>query len=594
MYVTVLSNTRKSEFPDNKPNSFKVRLAKPLKLKGWQVGLANIYLPGLKHKETHAVTTQPSEKVYQPITELRQHKLYDRTTTKFLFEMYGRGIKKSDNSQTRDVFAKMNIADMPPADTGVVFMSKVVNWLQQKLLDELPVGYCFAIGNKEYIPTFEWQTHNGEETLRIHNSRLVLNYTKPFPYFAVNLSVAQHMGWIAKAGETTYKIGPNVLRHPYENHWTQEKLAPNADPNSMFTFGDYLHVHQGIVYFSMTYDWQFINLNEAYKAAVTHQFDPPETLDNLFAYLMEDTMHWLNITGLQGLDYTQLEISPHIWNKKVLAMYPRKQGNTYKATWEFNMSQVGKGGSNLLMLETYVTDKTLFDNLTIKVSKIGRWMFLRSVYTGNYVHLQDGAVMTYYKKQLIWFGQSQHRNSVPPYKLKFELTINNVPAKYPNMLWDSLYVVTYGYKDDLAPDEHISLTSIKDVYDGHPPGEEELISTSYWVFNPIAEHPANLDDKTKHYSMQPAMKSMKAKVQPAMIYCNVGESRMVGNQITNFLQDVPYKNEAMWWSPETTHYTAVRDETTEVVEVEVADNTGKLLNLNPHGETQLTLHFKQA
>ena len=92
MYVTVLSNTSKSEFPDNTPNSFKVRLAKPLKLKGWQVGLANIYLPGLKHEETYAVTTQASEKVYQPITELRQHKLYDHTTTQFLFEMYGRGI----------------------------------------------------------------------------------------------------------------------------------------------------------------------------------------------------------------------------------------------------------------------------------------------------------------------------------------------------------------------------------------------------------------------------------------------------------------------------------------------------------------------
>ena len=245
----------------------------------------------------------------------------------------------------------------------------------------------------------------------------------------------------------------------------------------------------------------------------------------------------------------------------------------------------------MLIFETYQTDKTLFDNTTIKVTPSGRWIILQKVYTGKYVHKQDGAVMMYYHKQMCWFALSENRRARPPYKLKFEMTINNVPAKDPNILWDSLYLVTYGYRDDYEDDETAALAMIRDVYDGHPPGDEELISTSYWVWDErYVSHPDNLDDKTKHFSLQPASKG-KVKVRPAMIYCNVGESQMVGNQITNFLQDVPYKNEAMWWSPETTHYTAGRDETTEVVEVEVADNTGKLLNLNPHGETQLTLHF---
>ena len=344
MYVTVLSNTSKSEFPDNKPNSFKVRLAKPLKLKGWQVGLANIYLPGLEHEEKYAVTVHADKGTHNPIQELRQHKLYERVTNKFLFEMYGRGIKKSDNTQTRDVFAKMNIVDIPEADNGVMFMSRVVTWLQQKLMDALPIGYCFAIGNKDYIPTFEWSNVHAEDTLWIRNSRLVLNYTKPHPYFAVNLSLAEHMGWIVVVAENTYKIGANVLRHPYGHQWTQEKLAPNTDTTSLLTFGDYLHVYQGIVYFSMTYDWQFINLNESYKSAITHRFDPPEITNNMFAYLMDDTTKWLNPTGLQGMDYTRLEISPHIWNKKVLAMWPKKQGTTYKASWEFDMAHVRPGG----------------------------------------------------------------------------------------------------------------------------------------------------------------------------------------------------------------------------------------------------------
>ena len=62
MYVTLLSNTSKSEFPNNKPNSFKVRLAHPLKVKEWQVGLASIYLPVVEHEEKHAVTAHLPKK----------------------------------------------------------------------------------------------------------------------------------------------------------------------------------------------------------------------------------------------------------------------------------------------------------------------------------------------------------------------------------------------------------------------------------------------------------------------------------------------------------------------------------------------------
>ena len=61
---------------------------------------------------------------------------------------------------------------------------------------------------------------------------------------------------------------------------------------------------------------------------------------------------------------------------------------------------------------------------------------------------------------------------------------------------------------------------------------------------------------------------------------------MVGNQITNFLRDVPYQDEPILWNPEQIHYTPVRGKVIEIIEVEVAENNGKLLNLNRHGETQ--------
>ena len=73
------------------------------------------------------------------------------------------------------------------------------------------------------------------------------------------------------------------------------------------------------------------------------------------------------------------------------------------------------------------------------------------------------------------------------------------------------------------------------------------------------------------------------------LYCNVGESSIVGTQITNFLRDLLYKDQPIRWEPEHVQYHRVRGDT---VEVEVAETNGHLLTLNPAGETQVTLHFQ--
>ena len=122
-------------------------------------------------------------------------------------------------------------------------------------MDSVSVRYCFAYGNNRYLPKFEWKEDTGEQTLWIRNSGLVLNYQKPKPYFAVNLMLALQLGWVKKVGKGAYKIGPNLRRHPYESDFKSEKLAPNTDRTSLFTFADYFHVYQGIVYLSKVYDW---------------------------------------------------------------------------------------------------------------------------------------------------------------------------------------------------------------------------------------------------------------------------------------------------------------------------------------------------
>ena len=71
----------------------------------------------------------------------------------------------------------------------------------------------------------------------------------------------------------------------------------------------------------MVYDWEFINLNHAYEEAIMHVFDPPAVLDNRFKWLMENDFSWVKKGGIAGLDFVKLEISPHYWNKKAMAMW---------------------------------------------------------------------------------------------------------------------------------------------------------------------------------------------------------------------------------------------------------------------------------
>lgn len=56
LYVTILSNTSKGEFPKNGHASYKACLAYPLRVKNWQVGVAGVYLQA-------TVKTAPAQQV---------------------------------------------------------------------------------------------------------------------------------------------------------------------------------------------------------------------------------------------------------------------------------------------------------------------------------------------------------------------------------------------------------------------------------------------------------------------------------------------------------------------------------------------------
>ena len=80
------------------------------------------------------------------------------------------------------------------------------------------------------------------------------------------------------------------------------------------------------------------------------------------------------------------------------------------------------------------------------------------------------------------------------------------------------------------------------------------------------------------------------------VYSNVGESHIVGNQVTDLLREIQYKAKGrggLYYEPLHIHYVNVRQTQYDVVETEIAETDGSLAKLGS-GNTIVTLHFKQV
>ena len=75
------------------------------------------------------------------------------------------------------------------------------------------------------------------------------------------------------------------------------------------------------------------------------------------------------------------------------------------------------------------------------------------------------------------------------------------------------------------------------------------------------------------------------------VYSNVGQSVIMGNQITDLLREVPYNPEEHYFEPKHIQYIPVRSDVLDIIETQVAKNTGALTDFTS-GVTTVTLHFK--
>lgn len=78
---------------------------------------------------------------------------------------------------------------------------------------------------------------------------------------------------------------------------------------------------------------------------------------------------------------------------------------------------------------------------------------------------------------------------------------------------------------------------------------------------------------------------------PLYVYSNVGESMVTGNQVTDLLREIPHDPTLMTYEPAHIVYLPVRSEIVDIIETQVAENDGKLVDF-VSGVTTLTLHFR--
>ena len=80
------------------------------------------------------------------------------------------------------------------------------------------------------------------------------------------------------------------------------------------------------------------------------------------------------------------------------------------------------------------------------------------------------------------------------------------------------------------------------------------------------------------------------------VYSDVGGSGVVGNQVTDLLREVNYIRRGagvQYFEPLHTQYIPVRKDLIDIIETQVAETTGELVEFG-EGNTIVTLHFKQG
>ena len=266
-YIKVPSNSSTAEYPNNKPNSFKIRLPEPIHVSSeWKVALTSIALP-----DTNEVLPEFSPND-EPLFRMR-----------WMYKRPADGQRPDFLTNKEEGFTKDDLSLNFGGLDGVGFMKTMVNFFQNKLLS--PDGTA----NTDVLKG--WQLYNnladglGYMRFKWSGDELIIDNeetdkTSPNVRFMINKHLCHKMKWIVEMGENFYRLGPNI-----KMEIESDDTIPNPDAPGMHE--DLKEGNDAVFFKKVTVDnveyyrfsyhcnWRFININAAYSSMIEH---PSRTL----------------------------------------------------------------------------------------------------------------------------------------------------------------------------------------------------------------------------------------------------------------------------------------------------------------------------
>jgi len=80
--------------------------------------------------------------------------------------------------------------------------------------------------------------------------------------------------------------------------------------------------------------------------------------------------------------------------------------------------------------------------------------------------------------------------------------------------------------------------------------------------------------------------------RPLYVYSNAGRNVITGDKVMDLLREVPYNSAEIGYEPKHIQYIPLRSDVVDIIEVQVSENDGSLVNFEPD-DTVVTLHYKR-
>ena len=289
--VTLPSSSSKSEFPNNKTSSYKIRLPYPLELNGkWEVGLSSITLPDT-YLEMNILKDLNTFELKTVRNYIGDNVEVPKNNTVILTVTYAIKLLRGAFPGIKNFILHVKYDDIKHSNVitdGISFMKVVINKYEELFMQHR-TNYDEGPGNNTRLKESQTTLNSDQKTKGIfyfkwEGDELVIdnknspNYEKPeHPYMLMiwNKDFALKMGWITPWPEkNSYRLGSNLIPESHAEygcapvaHDLMFRPMQTDKPNSfdMSTLQYYFHLgkNEEQVYLSAECNWRLKNINKA-------------------------------------------------------------------------------------------------------------------------------------------------------------------------------------------------------------------------------------------------------------------------------------------------------------------------------------------